>query len=64
MLLFAGARPIGGFWTGLLVGTTGVSTAIAVNAAACLIGVLIGLAYYVSHRESIAPRELHATAVS
>ncbi|MEX2226899.1 MAG: MFS transporter [Dehalococcoidia bacterium] len=61
MLLFAGSTPIGGFLTGFLAETMGVSTAIAVNAAACLLGVLIALAYYVSHRESIAPRELHTS---
>jgi hypothetical protein len=28
----------------------------------CFIGVTLGLAYYLSHRESIAARELQATA--
>jgi MFS family permease len=63
MLLFAGSTPIGGFLTGFLAETMGVSTAIAVNAAACLIGVLIGLAYYASHRDSIAPREMRVSPV-
>lgn len=63
MLLFAGSTPIGGFLTGFLAETMGVSSALAVNAGACLIGVLIGLAYYASHRESIVPREMQASAL-
>jgi MFS family permease len=61
MLLFAGSTPIGGFLTGFLAETMGVSSAIMVNAICCLAGVLIGLAYYVSHRESITQREMSVT---
>jgi MFS family permease len=61
MLLFAGSTPIGGFLTGFIAETAGVSTAIAINAAACFIGVAIGFVYYVSHRESIRPIELKPT---
>jgi MFS family permease len=55
MLLFAGSTPIGGFLTGLMAEHWGVSTAIAVNAAACFAGVALGFLYYLSHRDSIAP---------
>lgn len=62
MLLFAGSTPIGGFLTGYVAEEMGVSSAIAMNATMCFIGVAIGLAYYVSHRESIAARELRVSA--
>jgi MFS family permease len=62
MLLFAGSTPIGGFLTGYVAEEMGVSSAIAMNAAMCFIGVALGLVYYLSHRESIAARELQATA--
>jgi MFS family permease len=57
MLLLAGSTPLGGFLTGVVAQGLGVTTAIALNAAACLAGVAIGLAYFASHREAIAPRE-------
>jgi MFS family permease len=61
MLLFAGSTPLGGFLTGYVAEEMGVSSAIAMNAVMCFAGVAIGLLYYVSHRESIAARELRAT---
>ena len=54
MLLFAGSTPIGGFLTGYMAEHLGVSTAIAINAGACGIGVAAGLLYFFSHRTSIA----------
>jgi MFS family permease len=53
MLLFAGSTPIGGFLTGFMAEHLGVSTAIGLNAAMCLVGVAAGLLYYVSHRAAI-----------
>ena len=65
MLLFAGSTPIGGFLTGYMAEHLGVSTALAVNAAACLVGVALGLLYYLSHRSAIAPAaEVRTTNVA
>jgi MFS family permease len=54
MLLFAGSTPIGAIITGFLAERLGVSSAIAINAAACALGLAAGLLYYVRHREAIA----------
>jgi MFS family permease len=53
MLLFAGSTPIGGFLTGVMAEHLGVRAAIGIEAALCLAGVAIGLAYYVRHRGRI-----------
>lgn len=53
MLLFAGSTPIGGFLTGYVAETMGVTTALMLNATACLAGVALGFLYYLAHRESI-----------
>jgi MFS family permease len=53
MLLFAGSTPIGGFLTGYMAEHLGVSTAIGISAAACGVGVLLGLLYYNAHRDEI-----------
>ena len=58
MLLFAGSTPIGGYLTGVLAEQFGVSTAIGIEAALCLAGVAIGLAYYVTHRQEIGETAL------
>jgi MFS family permease len=63
MLLFAGSTPIGGFLTGFVAQTMGVSSAIALNAAACFAGVAIGLAYYASHRHAITATETQPVPV-
>jgi MFS family permease len=62
MLLFAGSTPIGGYLTGLMAEHLGVSTAIVIEAAICLAGAGIGLAYYLRHRTSIDQREPIAIA--
>ena len=53
MLLFAGSTPIGGGLTGLMAEQFGVQTALGLNAAMCGVGVVVGGAYYVTHREGI-----------
>jgi MFS family permease len=53
MLLFAGSTPIGGYLTGIMSEAWGVQTAIGIEAALCLAGVAIGLAYYLTHRAQI-----------
>jgi MFS family permease len=53
MLLFAGSTPIGGYLTGFMAEHLGVSTAIAINAGACALGVAAGGLYYVRHRNEI-----------
>lgn len=53
MLLFAGSTPIGGFLTGLMAEHFGVSTAIAINAVVCMLGVAAGALYYARHRGAI-----------
>lgn len=60
MLLFAGSTPIGGFLTGYMAEHLGVSTAIAINASVCGIGVAAGLLYYFSHRTKIADTAISA----
>ncbi len=64
MLLFAGSTPIGGFLTGFMAEHLGVSTAIGLNAAMCLLGVAVGLLYYVSHRAAIGHTADATLAVS
>lgn len=53
MLLVAGSTPIGGFLTGFLAEHIGVREAIGVNAAACVVGTGLGLAYFLTHRREI-----------
>jgi predicted MFS family arabinose efflux permease len=53
MLLIAGSTPLGGFLTGLMAENLGVSTAVAVNASICLLGLAAGILYYASHRDAI-----------
>jgi MFS family permease len=53
MLLVAGSTPIGAFLTGFLAERIGVRETIALNAAACLIGVLAAAAYYLSHQRDV-----------
>ncbi|MFN8496667.1 MAG: MFS transporter [Anaerolineae bacterium] len=52
-LLFAGSTPIGGFITGWLANRIGVSETLLIEAAICFVGVLVGIRYYVAHREQI-----------
>ncbi len=54
MLLFAGSTPVGGYLTGFMAEHLGVQTAVGILAAMCMLGVALGLAYYLSHREAIA----------
>jgi MFS family permease len=54
MLLFAGSTPIGGLLTGFMAEHLGVSTAVAIEALLCLIGVGVGFRYYISHRLRIS----------
>lgn len=53
MLLVAGSTPVGGYLTGLMAEHFGVSTAVGINAAICLLGTAAGMLYYFSHREAI-----------
>ena len=53
MLLVAGSTPVGGFFTGWMAEQAGVSTAVAINGALCLVGVAFGALYFASHRERI-----------
>ena len=53
MLLFAGSTPIGGYLTGVMAEAWGVRAAIGIEAALCLVGVAIGFAYYVTHKNAI-----------
>ncbi|HXK32691.1 MAG TPA: MFS transporter [Dehalococcoidia bacterium] len=53
MLLFAGSTPVGGYLTGLMAEQFGVSTALVIEAAVCLAGAGIGLAYYLRHRSRV-----------
>ena len=48
----AGSTPIGGYLTGLMAEAFGVSAAIAINAAICLLGVAAGALYYTRHRQA------------
>ena len=52
-LLFAGSTPIGAYLTGLMAEHLGVSEAIGIEAALCMLGVGAGLAYYITHRHQI-----------
>jgi hypothetical protein len=52
MLLLAGSTPIGGYLTGLIAEALGVSTAVAINASLCLLGVVAGLLYFAAHRRA------------
>ena len=60
MLLFAGSTPIGGFLTGYMAEHLGTQRALGVNATVCMIGVAIGLAYFVSHRTRITETSMVA----
>ncbi len=60
MLLFAGSTPIGGYLTGVMAEAWGVQTAIFIEATLCLVGVGIGLAYYLAHKQEVVDS---ATAV-
>ena len=60
MLLFAGSTPIGGYLTGVMAEAWGVQTAIFIEATLCLVGVGIGLAYYLAHKQQVVDS---ATAV-
>ncbi len=64
MLLFAGSTPIGGYLTGYMADRLGVRTAIGIEAFVCMIGVAIGLLYYISHREKVIATSdiMHASA--
>lgn len=62
MLLFAGSTPVGGYLTGLMAEHLGVSTALVIEAAICLVGAGIGLAYYVRHRAQIDEPALASAA--
>ena len=53
MLLFAGSTPIGGLLTGFMAEQIGVQGAIGVLAAMCAVGVVLGTAYYVTHKGSV-----------
>lgn len=53
MLLFAGSTPIGGFLMGWLAESLGTQWAIGLFAGLCMLGAIIGTAYYVSHRAAI-----------
>jgi MFS family permease len=53
MLLFAGSTPIGGYLTGVMAEHLGVSTTVAIEAGLCLVGVSLGLLYYLAHRDQI-----------
>ena len=60
MLLFAGSTPIGGFLTGYMAEHLGTQRALGVNATMCVIGIAIGLAYFVSHRARITETSMVA----
>ena len=62
MLLFAGSTPIGGYLTGVMAESWGVAVAIGIEAVLCLIGVAIGLLYYVTHRNAIDSEPLALSA--
>ncbi len=62
MLLFAGSTPIGGYLTGVMAEHLGVSAAVGIEAALCLVGVGAGLVYYYSHRSQIPRTELTGAA--
>ncbi|HEU4759634.1 MAG TPA: MFS transporter [Dehalococcoidia bacterium] len=57
MLLFAGSTPIGGYLTGQLAQHLGVSTALGIEAALCVLGMGIGVMYYVTHRQAVTATE-------
>lgn len=59
-LLVAGSSPIGGYLTGVMAEAWGVQTAIFIEATLCLVGVGIGLAYYLAHKQQVVDS---ATAV-
>ncbi len=62
MLLFAGSTPIGAYLTGQLAQHLGVSTALAIEAALCGVGMGIGAIYYVTHRQVVKATEQAAPA--
>ena len=62
MLLFAGSTPIGGYLTGQLAEHLGVSTALAIEAGLCAVGIAIGVMYYVTHRQAVKATEQVAAA--
>jgi MFS family permease len=53
MLLIAGSTPVGGYLTGLMAEHLGVSTAVGINAAICMVGTAAGVLYFFSHRQAI-----------
>ncbi len=53
MLLFAGSTPIGGFLTGYMAEHLGTQAAVGICGGLSGFGVLLGLLYYVTHREQI-----------
>jgi MFS family permease len=53
MLLFAGSTPIGGFLTGYMAQHLGVPAAVGICAALSGFGILLGFAYYLTHRDNI-----------
>ena len=57
MLLFAGSTPIGAYLTGQLAQHLGVSTALGIEAGLCVLGVAVGIAYYLSHRAAVRATE-------
>jgi predicted MFS family arabinose efflux permease len=61
MLLFAGSTPIGGYLTGVMAEHLGVRAAVGIEASLCLVGVALGLLYYVSHREALELTPTRAT---
>jgi MFS family permease len=53
MLLFAGSTPIGGFLTGFLADRVGVPATVGIEAGLCGLGAVLGLLYYLSHRQQV-----------
>ena len=61
MLLFAGSTPIGALLTGFMAQRFGTREAIGVLAGMCVVGMGVGLLYYLSHQKEVA-RTADATA--
>ncbi len=53
MLLVAGSTPIGASLTGIIAEVLGVQAAVGILAALCLVGLIGGLLYYISHRTEV-----------
>jgi len=62
MLLFAGSTPIGGYLTGIMAEHLGVSATVGIEAALSMLGVSLGLLYYLSHRREIPEEPVTAPA--